>query len=53
MEQVQALFGFCEGTVKKLFNQEDFPAIKVGKSNLVLYKALIEYFSVRRELRGS
>ena len=53
MEQVQALFDFGDGTVKKLFNQEDFPAIRVGKTNLVLYEPLMHYFSVRRDLRGN
>ena len=47
-DDVAKLTGMSKSTVKKLFNDPDFPACDYGKAYIVEATALLKYFNVRR-----
>ena len=51
-QEVMKVARLGKSKVQELMDRPDFPAIKIGKCNMVKFSALEEYFSERRELRG-
>ena len=49
ISDMQKLLGWSEKTVKKLFNDPDFPSSDFGKNKVVEAHAAIEYFSKKHE----
>lgn len=52
VEDVMKITGWGEVAVRNLMEEDDFPALKIGKSNQVLFGALQEYLKQRRIKRG-
>lgn len=52
-EEVAKLTGMSKSTVKRLFNDPEFPACDYGKSYIVEATALLKYFNVRRSKNDS
>ena len=49
---VAKMTGWHPDTVRKLFDDEEFPVIKIGKENQVEETALKKYLQTRRVKRG-
>lgn len=52
VEDVMKITGWGETAVRNLMKEEDFPTLKIGKPNQVLFEALQEYLKHRRIKRG-
>lgn len=52
VKDVMDLTGWGETTVREIMAEDDFPTIKIGKSNQVSFDALKEYLNHRRIKRG-
>lgn len=52
-EDVARVTGMSKSTVKKLFNDPEFPACDYGKTYIVEANALLKYFDVRRSKKDS
>jgi len=52
VEDVVRLTDWGENTVRELMQEDDFPTLKIGKNNQVLFDALKEYLKTRRIRRG-
>lgn len=52
IEEIMAVTGWGDITVRKIMEDSDFPTIKIGKKNQVSFEALKEYLKHRRIKRG-
>ena len=53
IEEVMEVTGLGKNKVIELMDLPDFPVLKIGKENLVMYESLKDYFRPRRILRGA
>ena len=53
VDEVMFVTGWGDTTVRKIMDDEEFPALKIGKENQVSFQALREYVSTRRIKRGN
>lgn len=52
IDEIRAITGWGEDTIRELMTDEEFPVVKIGKKNQVSFDGLKEYVRHRRIKRG-